>query len=114
MPLINRVNLMSYDLTYGFSNVSGHHTPLFSTPEQIESVDNGVQKLIACGVPAGKIAIGAAFYARFFEVTDTTITGYTRPCHFYHGLPYRRFADTINAKMASYNIGIPLQWPLCI
>jgi chitinase len=71
MPMINRVNLMSYDLVSGFSMVSGHHTPLYSTPKQVESVDNGVKKLIAAGVPPGKIAIGAAFYARLFQVADT-------------------------------------------
>jgi chitinase len=98
MPKINRVNLMSYDLVSGFSKVSGHHTPLYSTPEQVESVDNGVQKLIAAGVPPGKIAIGAAFYARLFAVEDTNNNGLYRPAHFYHGLPYRRFADTINAN----------------
>ncbi|MGH2646087.1 MAG: glycoside hydrolase family 18 protein, partial [Ginsengibacter sp.] len=98
MPKINRVNLMSYDLTSGFSKVSGHHTPLYSTPEQVESVDNGVQKLIAAGVPPGKIAIGAAFYARLFAVADTSNNGLYRPAHFYHGLSYRRFADTINVN----------------
>lgn len=96
MPLINRVNLMSYDLVSGFSTTSGHHTPLYSTPQQVESVDNGVQKLIAAGVPPGKIAIGAAFYARLFEVTDTSNNGLYLPAKFYHGLSYNRFADTIN------------------
>lgn len=98
MPRINRVNLMSYDLVSGFSKVSGHHTPLYSTPEQTESVDNGVKKLIAAGVPPGKIAIGAAFYARLFEVTDTTNNGLYRPGKFYHGLSYSRFADTLNEQ----------------
>lgn len=98
MPLIDRVNLMSYDLVSGFSTVSGHHTPLYSTPRQVESVDNGVQKLIAAGVPPGKIAIGAAFYARLFEVADTTNNGLYLPATFYHGLSYSRFADTINVS----------------
>jgi chitinase len=43
MPLTDRVNLMSYDLVSGFSKISGHHTPLYSTPQQVESVDNGVK-----------------------------------------------------------------------
>ncbi|HEY5408053.1 MAG TPA: glycoside hydrolase family 18 protein [Ginsengibacter sp.] len=98
MPEINRVNLMSYDLTSGFSKFSGHHTPLYSTPQQAESVDNGVRRLIAAGVPPGKIAIGAAFYARLFEVTDTSNNGLYQPAHFYHGLSYSRFADTINTN----------------
>ena len=97
MPKTNRVNLMSYDLVHGGSTVSGHHTPLYSTPKQIESVDNGVKKLIAAGVPPEKIVIGAAFYARLFEVIDTTNYGLYRQGQFYHGLSFSHFADTINA-----------------
>lgn len=97
MPLVNRVNLMSYDLTSGDSRVSGHHTPLYSSPAEPESVDSSVRKLIAAGVPPHKIAIGAAFYARMFEVEDTLNHGLNRPAKFYHGLPYRSFADTLSA-----------------
>ena len=98
MPLTNRVNLMSYDLVSGFSAISGHQTPLYSTPKQSESVDNGVKKLITAGVPANKIAIGAAFYARLFHVTDTTSNGLYLPAQFYHGLSFSHFSDTINVK----------------
>ncbi len=96
MPLIDRVNLMSYDLVGGYSTLSGHHTALYSTPKQPESVDNGVKKLIAAGVPSNKIAIGAAFYGRLFSVADTTNNGLYLPAQFYHGLSYSHFADTIN------------------
>jgi chitinase len=96
MPLIDRVNLMSYDLVSGFSTVSGHHTPLYSTSRQVESVDHGVNKLIAAGVPPSKIVIGAAFYARLFSVADTTNNGLYLPAQFYHGLSFSHFADTIN------------------
>jgi chitinase len=34
MPLVNRVNLMSYDLVNGYSTMTGHHTPLFSSAAQ--------------------------------------------------------------------------------
>ena len=95
MPLVNRVNLMSYDLTSGDSKISGHHTPLYSTPQEPESVDNGVKELMKAGVPANKIAIGAAFYARIFEVTDTANHGLYQPGQFYHGLSYSHFADTL-------------------
>jgi len=98
MPKTDRVNLMSYDLVNGFSTISGHHTPLYSTPQQVESVDNGVKRLIAEGVPAEKIVIGAAFYARIFEVTDTANYGLYRHGQFYHGLPFTRFADSINVN----------------
>src|SRR5690349_22776137 len=32
MPFVDRVNLMTYDLINGYSTVTGHHTPLYSTP----------------------------------------------------------------------------------
>jgi chitinase len=96
MPLVNRVNLMSYDLTSGDSKVSGHHTPLYSTPSEPESVDKGVKEMITAGVPPGKIAIGAAFYARIFQVADTANHGLNQPAKFYHGLPYKSFSDTLS------------------
>ena len=93
MPLVNRVNLMSYDLTSGFSKISGHHTPLYSSPQKVESVDNGVTKLISAGVPTHKIAIGAAFYTRIFKTEDTANHGLYRPAQFFRGVPYKHFAD---------------------
>lgn len=75
MPLLNNVNLMSYDLVNGFSKVTGHHTPLYSTPAQKESTDNAVQYLLNLGVPAEKIIIGAAFYSRVWENVDSTNNG---------------------------------------
>ena len=66
-PLINYVNLMSYDLVHGFSTRTGHHTPLYSTEDQLFSADWGVKQLLERGVPKEKIIIGAAFYGRFWE-----------------------------------------------
>jgi len=97
MKKVDRVNLMSYDLVSGFSTISGHHTPLYSTPLQKESTDNGVQMMLAAGVPADKIVIGAAFYGRLFEVTDTTGNGLYLPGKFSHGFPFSRSTDTLSA-----------------
>jgi chitinase len=97
MPKIDRVNLMSYDLVSGFSTVSGHHTPLYSTPQQKESTDNAVRMMLAAGVPAGKIVIGAAFYGRFFAVTDTINNGLYLPGKFDHGFSFSHSADSLSA-----------------
>ncbi|MEO5681155.1 MAG: glycoside hydrolase family 18 protein [Chitinophagaceae bacterium] len=96
MQKVDRVNLMSYDLVSGFSTVSGHHTPLYSTPKQKESTHNGVQMMLAAGVPADKIVIGAAFYGRFFAVTDTANNGLYLPGRFDHGFSYRRINDSLS------------------
>lgn len=90
MPLLNNVNLMSYDLVNGFSKVTGHHTPLYSTPEQQDSTDNAVQYLLDLGVPAEKIIIGAAFYSRVWDNVAPTNNGlYQSGVH----IPGIQFAD---------------------
>lgn len=66
-PLVDRINLMTYDLITGYDTVTGHHTGLYSTPKQKESCDNAVKMLAAKGVPRSKLLIGAAFYARTWE-----------------------------------------------
>lgn len=86
---------MSYDLVNGFSTVSGHQTPLYSTPEQKQSTDNAVNRLIAEGVPSKKIIIGAAFYARMFQLFDTANKGLYDSAFFYHGISYSHLYDTI-------------------
>ena len=66
-PLVDRINLMTYDLITGYNTVTGHHTGLYSTRKQKESCDNAVKLLKAKGVPLNKLLIGAAFYARVWE-----------------------------------------------
>jgi chitinase len=60
-PLVNRVNLMTYDLINGYSKETGHHTALYSQARQKESTDNCVQWLLKKGYPAEKLVIGADF-----------------------------------------------------
>ncbi|AOW09171.1 glycoside hydrolase family 18 protein [Flavobacterium gilvum] len=67
MPLVDRVNIMSYDLVNGYSKVTGHHTPLFSTNKDEESTDRAVKYLLKLGIPPHKIVIGAAFYTRTWK-----------------------------------------------
>ncbi|RFM28901.1 glycoside hydrolase family 18 protein [Deminuibacter soli] len=97
-PYVNRINLMSYDLVSGFSTISGHHSPLYPNGNYPESVDHAVRWLDSIGVPRGKIAIGAAFYARIFTTNDTLNYTINRPAVFTKGTPYKNFdrdlADT--------------------
>lgn len=91
MPEIDRVNLMTYDLVSGYSTISGHHTPLYSTAAFPQSVDRAVTWLDSIEVPANKLVIGAAFYARIFETKDTLDHGLNRPASFKRGLSYKDF-----------------------
>lgn len=95
MRIADKVYVMTYDLVHGYSTVSGHHTPLYSTPQQEASTDNAVSRMIKAGVPRRKIVIGAAFYARMFRVEDTVNRGLYRPCTFYRGISYANLYDSI-------------------
>ncbi|HMH20454.1 MAG TPA: glycoside hydrolase family 18 protein [Puia sp.] len=89
VPRVNYINLMTYDLVSGYDTVSGHHTPLYSTPHQVESTDHAVRWLDSMGMPRSKIAIGVAFYARIFAGVDSINNGLYRPCVFKRGVSYR-------------------------
>jgi chitinase len=98
IPLVNRVNLMTYDLVHGYSTVTGHHTPLYSTPRQKESTDNAVNYLLSIGVPSGKLVIGAAFYARVFDGVENINNGLYQPGKFRNGVGFRNFATTFSPE----------------
>jgi len=92
------INIMSYDLVHGFSTVSGHHTPLYSTPQQTESTDHAVQILLQAGVPADQLVIGAAFYGRFFQIDEGNPVDLYEPCHFLHGFSFRNMQDSLSVQ----------------
>ncbi|MFN8250881.1 MAG: glycosyl hydrolase family 18 protein [Ferruginibacter sp.] len=98
MHFADKVYLMSYDLVHGFSTASGHHTPLYSTPQQEASAENAISRILAKKVPAKKIVMGAAFYARMFLVDDTLQRGLYRPGRFYRGISYAHLYDSISIQ----------------
>ncbi len=98
MPLIDRVNLMTYDLTNGYSTVTGHHTPLYSTPVQLESTDNAVTYLEKLGIPANKLVIGAAFYGRIFENAAAANNGLNQATKFQRGVDYKNLETYLADK----------------
>ena len=91
MPLVDRVNVMSYDLVGGYAIKSGHHTPLYSTKESPLSGDYAVSELVKRGVPANKIALGAAFYARIFENSTDANHGLYQPTKFVDAISFKNF-----------------------
>lgn len=98
MPLLDYVNLMNYDMVHGNSTRTGHHTPLYPTPEQNESVDACVKYLLSIGVPARKMVIGAAFYGRSWINVPGKNNGLYQPGQFKSFLPYNVFDQLINTK----------------
>jgi chitinase len=97
MPLLDRVNLMTYDLVHGYSTVTGHHTPIYSTPQQKESADNAVRFFDSIGIPRNKLVIGAAFYARIFENVDSVNNGLYQPGKFKRGVPFKSYPKELSA-----------------
>jgi len=97
VPLVDFINIMSYDLVHGYSTTSGHHTPLYSTPQQTESTDHAVQLLLKKGVPAEKLVIGAAFYGRFFRIAPGVPVGLYQPCKFDHAFSFKYAADSLSS-----------------
>lgn len=104
-PRVNYINLMTYDLVSGYDTISGHHTPLYSTPQQVESTDHAVRYLESIGVPPSKLVIGAAFYARVFEDADSVNNGLYRPCRFKYGVSFKD-----QPKALSKDSGFVFHW----
>jgi chitinase len=88
---VDRINLMTYDLITGNDTVTGHHTALYSNPLQKESTDNAVQMLINRHIPANKLVIGAAFYARIWENVSAENNGLYQHGKFRAGISSRNF-----------------------
>ena len=98
MTQVDRVNIMSYDLINGYSTVTGHHTPLYSTPKQHESTDNAVQYLIKLGIPRNKLVIGGAFYARVWENVPSKNKGLYQPGKFKTSIDYKKFPTELSPQ----------------
>jgi chitinase len=101
MPLVNFVNLMTYDLVGGYAKVTGHHTPLYSTPTQKQSTDNCVQYLLNHGVEARKLIVGAAFYSRVWEGVENVNNGLYQAGKFKSFIGYDRF-QTLSKNYTMY------------
>ena len=91
MPLVNNVNLMSYDLVSGYSTTTGHHTPLYSNATQKVSADDAIRYMLSIGVPADKIVIGSAFYARTWENVANINNGMYQSGKFKSFIAYDQF-----------------------
>ncbi len=98
IPMVDYVNLMSYDLVGGYSKVTGHHTPLYSNPHQEGSADFGVNYLVNMGVPARKIILGAAFYGRVWGEVAPDRNGLYQTGVFKSFVPHHQFDSVLTAE----------------
>jgi chitinase len=102
-PVVDRINLMTYDLVNGNSPSTGHHTPLYSNASQHESTDNAVKYLIKAGVPANKLVLGAATYGRMWEGVIAAQNGLYQSGKFKQGLDYKKFDRELTAEQGWKN-----------
>lgn len=93
-PFVNRINIMSYDLVNGYSKVTGHHTPLYSTNSKEESTNRAVEFLLKQGVPASKLVIGGAFYSRTWQNVANVNNGLYQQGEHIQGVDFKNFATT--------------------
>ncbi len=67
VPLLDWINVMTYDMSGAWSTVTGLNAPLydsqFNPPEGISS-DRAVRGVLAEGVPPDKLVLGVPFYGR--------------------------------------------------
>jgi len=97
IPLVDFVNLMTYDLVGGYSTVTGHHTPLAGYRPGQQSTQKCVNWLLEKNIPAGKLIIGAAFYARIWEQVPDINHGLYQPGKFKQGVDYKNFNTFFSA-----------------
>lgn len=96
MKKADRVNLMTYDLVNGYATTTGHHTALHATAQQTEATDKAVNRLLAIGVPANKIVIGAAFYGRMWQAVPNQNNGLYQPGTFKGSVAYKDFDSKLS------------------
>lgn len=89
---VDFVNLMTYDMSGPGSKITGHHSGLYSTPEQPRSADFTVKYLTKLGIPAEKLIVGGAFYGKIFENVENTNNGLSQSGKFKTTVHYKNIA----------------------
>jgi chitinase len=95
-PLVDFVNLMTYDLVGGYATVTGHHTLLYDYRAGQESTSKCVNWLLKRNVPAEKLIIGAAMYARVWENVEDMNHGLYQSGKFKQGVAFYDFKNYFN------------------
>lgn len=105
IPLVDFVNLMTYDLVSGYSTVTGHHTPLADYLPDQQSTQKCVNWLLDKKIPADKLIIGAAFYARIWENVADSNNGLYGGGKFLKAVPFKDFTAYFSS-----NSGFTYYW----
>jgi len=70
-PYLNFFNLLAYDYTGSFGNVTGHQANLYPSADNLLSTpfstDAAIRDYIKAGVPINKITLSMPLYSRAFQ-----------------------------------------------
>ena len=78
VPLLDWINLMTYDFHGSQSTHTGHHAGLHragSAAPASRTTEQAVDEFLAAGVPARKLHVGAAFYGKIFNDVEPGNSG---------------------------------------
>lgn len=95
-PLVDFINLMTYDLVGGYATLTGHHTPLHAYRDGQEATDKCVNALLNKNIPPAKLIIGAAIYARVWEKVSQENNGLYQTGVFKEAVNYNNFPIYFN------------------
>ncbi len=98
MPLVDFVNLMTYGLPSNQKGHTGHHSALYSSAYQNESVNKAILALDSMKVPLNKIIIGAAFYSFVAENVESLHFGLGNKEKFKSNVNYSKLLETYTEK----------------
>jgi chitinase len=85
-PILDWINLMTYDIHGGWESVTNFHAPVYpspndpsSYPANTYSIDTAVQAYLTGGVPVNKLIVGLPFYGRGWQGVTNSNNGLYRP-----------------------------------
>lgn len=78
VPLLDWINVMTYDMAGPWSSVTGFNAPLYAERGG-SSGDTSAQGILATGVPAEKLVLGVPFYGRGWTGVGSANNGLNQP-----------------------------------
>jgi chitinase len=82
VPLLDFINVMTYDMSGGWSSVTGFNSPLYNSspnPPEGGSIDSVVKALLKLGIPPEKLVVGVPFYGKAWKGVGSKNNGLHQP-----------------------------------
>lgn len=107
VPLLDWINIMTYDMSGSWSRVTGFNAPLFdstSPPPEGTSTDTAIRGALSAGIPPEKLLMGVPFYGRGWSNVGETNDGLHQP---FSGVPGSQggsfdYGDLVTNQITSF------------